>query len=94
MNDARGLIAGGLKELMCEGIEEQFGKDRKEIDRIARKAIEAEGKVDNDKGANLAVCLLLSGSWVHTDNIEEYEAFEGLKGRTLGGQPKRSIVLV
>ena len=58
MNNTLGLIAGGRKELMREYVKEQFGKDRKETDRIAKRAIEAEGKVDNDKGTNLTVCLL------------------------------------
>ena len=62
MNNTLGLIAGGRKELMREDVKEQFGKDRKETDRIAKRAIEAEGKVDNDKGMNLTVCLLLKGS--------------------------------
>ena len=62
MNNTLGLIAGGRKELMREDVEEQFGKDKKETDRIAKRAIEAEGKVDNDKGMNLTVCPLLKCS--------------------------------
>ena len=62
MNNTLGLIAGGRKELMREDVEEQFGKDRKETDRIAKRAFEAEGKVDNDKGMNLTVCPLLNCS--------------------------------
>ena len=62
MNNTLGLIAGGRKELMHEDVEEQFGKDRKEMDRNAKRAIEAEGKVDNDKGTNLTVCSLLKCS--------------------------------
>ena len=62
MNNTLGLIAGGRKELMREYVEEQFGKDKKETDRIAKRAIEAEGKVDNDKGMKLTVCPLLKCS--------------------------------
>ena len=62
MNNACGLIAGGRKELMREDVKEQFGKDRKETDQIAKRAIEAEDKVDNDKGTNLTVCPLLKRS--------------------------------
>ena len=62
MNNTLGLIAGGRKELMREDVKEQFSKDRKETDRIAKRAIEVEGKVDNDKGTNLTVCLLLKRS--------------------------------
>ena len=62
MGNAHGLIAGGRKELMREYVEEQFGKDRNGTVRIAKRAIEAEGKVDNDKGPNLTVCPLLKRS--------------------------------
>ena len=62
MNNAHGLIAGGLKGLLREDVEEQFGKDRKEMDQIATRAIEVEGKVDNDKGTNLTVFPLLKRS--------------------------------
>ena len=62
MSNTLGLIAGGRKELMREDVEEQFGKDRKETDRIAKRAIEGEGKVDNEKGTNLTVCPLLKCS--------------------------------
>ena len=47
---------------MHEDVKEQFGKDRKETGRIAKRAIEAEGEVDNDKGTNLTVCPLLKCS--------------------------------
>ena len=62
MSNTIGLIAGGCKELMRKDVKEQFGKDRKETDRIAKRAIEAEGKVDNDKGMNLTVYPLLKHS--------------------------------
>ena len=62
MSSTLGLTVGGRKELMHEDIKGQFGKDRKETDRIAKRAIEAEGKFDNDKGMNLTVCLLLKRS--------------------------------
>ena len=62
MSNTLGLIAGGCKELMHEDLKEQFGKDKKETDRIAKRAIKAEGKVDNDKGTNLTVCPLLKRS--------------------------------
>ena len=62
MDNSHGLIVGGHKELMREDVEEQFGKDRNEIDQIAKRAIEAEGKVDNDKGTNLTVFPLLKCS--------------------------------
>ena len=62
MNNTHGLIAGGRKELMRKDVEEQFGKDRNEIDWIAKRAIEAEGKVNNAKGTNLTVFPLLKGS--------------------------------
>ena len=62
MSNTLGLNAGGHKELMHEDVKEQFGKDRKETDRITKRAIEAEGKVDNDKGTNLTVCPLLKRS--------------------------------
>ena len=92
MNNTLGLIAGGRKELMHKDVEEQFGKDRKETDRITKRAIEAEGKVDNDKGMNLSVCQLPKGSWVHTDNIEEYGALEELEGHTFGGNPNDRLL--
>ena len=47
---------------MRDEVEEQWGKDRKETDQIVKRAIEAKGKVDNDKGMNLTVCLLLKRS--------------------------------
>ena len=62
MSNTLGLIAGGRKELMRKDVKEQFGQDRKETDRIAKRAIEAEDKVDNDKGTNLTVCPLLKCS--------------------------------
>ena len=62
MNNAHGLIAGGHKELMREDVEEQFGKDRNETDRIAKRVVEAEGKVNNAKGTNLIICSLLKVS--------------------------------
>ena len=62
MSNTLGLIAGGRKELMREDVEEKFGKDRKETDGITKRAIEAKGKVDNDKGTNLTVCPLLKRS--------------------------------
>ena len=62
MSNTLGLIAGGRKELMREDVKEQFDKDRKETDRITKRAIEAEGKVDNDKGTNLTVFPLLKHS--------------------------------
>ena len=92
MNNAHGLIVGGRKELMREDVEEQFGKDRNETDRIAKRAIEAEGKFNNAKGTNRIVCPLLKGSWVHTDNIEEYEALEELEGHTFGGSPNDRLL--
>ena len=62
MSNTLGLIVGGHKELMRKDVKEQFGKDQKETNRIVKRAIEAEGKVDNDKGTNLTVCLLLKFS--------------------------------
>ena len=62
MSNTLGLIAGGHKDILREDVKEQFGKDRKETDRIAKRAIEAEDKVDNDKGRKLTVCLLLKCS--------------------------------
>ena len=62
MSSTLGLTASGRKELMREDVKGQFGKDRKETDQIAKRAIEAEGKVDNDKGMNLTVCPLLKRS--------------------------------
>ena len=62
MSNTIGLIVGERKELMHEDVKEQFGKDRKETDRIAKRAIEVEDKVDNDKGTNLTVCPLLKRS--------------------------------
>ena len=62
MNNTLGWIAGGRNEIMRKDVNEQFGKDRKETDRIAKRAIEAEDKVDNDKGTNLTVCPLLKHS--------------------------------
>ena len=77
---------------MRENIEEQFDKDRNETNQIAKRAIEAEGKVNNAKGMNLTVCPLLKGSWVHTDNIEEYEALEELEGHMSGGSPNDRLL--
>ena len=62
MSNTLGLIIGGRKELMREDMKEQFGKDRKETDRISKRAIEAEVKVDNDKGMNLIVYPLIKHS--------------------------------
>ena len=62
MNNTHGLIVGRHKELMREDVEEQFAKDRNETDRIAKRAIDAEGKVNNAKGTNLTICPLLKGS--------------------------------
>ena len=62
MSNTLGLISGGHKELMREDVKEQFGKDRKETDRVAKRAIKAKVKVDNDKGTNLTVCPLLKCS--------------------------------
>ena len=50
MNNAHGLIVGGRKELMREDVEEQFGKDRNETDQIAKRAVEAEDKINNANG--------------------------------------------
>ena len=91
-NNAHGLIAGGREERMREDIEEQFGQDRNETDQIAKRAIEAEGKVNNAKDTNLIVCQLLKGSWVQTDNIEEYEALKELEGHMIGGIPNDRLM--
>ena len=69
MSSAPGLIVGGRKEMMREDVEEQFGKDRNKTNRIAKRAIEAEGKVNNAKGTNLTVCPLLKGSRVQHRRI-------------------------
>ena len=70
---------------MRKDVEEQFGKDRNETDRIAKRVVEVEGKVNNAKGTNLTVFQLPKGSWVHTDHIERYGALEELEGHMFGG---------
>ena len=61
---------------------------------MLKGAIEEKGKVNNAKDMNQTVCSLLKDSWVHTDDIEEYEALEELEGHPFGGQPKRSTAVV
>ena len=78
--------------MMRDDVEEQFGKERKETDQIAKRAIEAKGKVNNAKGTDRIVCPLLNGSWVHTDNIEEYGALQELEGHTFGGSPNDQLL--
>ena len=51
MNNTHGLIAGGRKELMRKDVEEQFGKDQNETDRIDKRAVEAEDKINDANGA-------------------------------------------
>ena len=62
MDNARGLIAGVRKELMRKDVGEQFGKDQNDTDQIAKRAIEAEDKVNNAKGMNLTTGPLLKES--------------------------------
>ena len=78
--------------MMRDDVEEQFGKDRKKIDQIAKRAIEAKGKVNNTKGTNRTVCPLLKKSWVHTNNTDEYEALEELEADTFGGSPNDRLL--
>ena len=62
MDNTRGLIAGVHKELMCEDVEEQFGKNRNDTEQITERALEAEDKVNNAKGTNLTAGPLLKES--------------------------------
>ena len=59
MDNTRGLLAGVHKELMREDIEEQFIKNRNDIDQVIERALEAEDKVNNAKGMNLTAGPLL-----------------------------------
>ena len=62
MDNALGLITGVRKEMMHEDVEKQFGKDRNITDQIAKRAIEAEDKVNNAKGTNPTAYPLLNNS--------------------------------
>ena len=98
MNDARRLIAGGLKRLFKLSWQKGAGQfwQKAEPKPAGSQGGQARYKAKPiaTKAQTWKVCQLLSGSWVRTEKIKnrDMKRLREPKGHPFGGYPKQLTV--